>query len=432
MIPVYFCIEETNRELDSRIITSVLLCNHLVETYIASQWAIWENLEYLPTGVIFFKGNNEIQAHHMERAKKFGHLIASIEEEVFGICDKREIERVYTEKSIGLLDRIFVQSKYVADTLSSVYAVDPSKLVTSGNPRSDLLSPPLSNPVMKSAGLIREKLPDFILINTNYSSINPRVGDTINYFDLCVGAKIIDPGNSEDVKDFFAWSSWERDNLKETISIIDRLNSDATNYLTIVRPHPSENQIFWQDVIDHYENVSIVSDSEHLPWLAAANAVIHTSCTTGLEAKLLGARVVNLAPGTSSWHDKFIVNQLGTTYDDCESAVGAVLNEEAEKESGIFSDRKSFYLNIRGSQLASEKIAQSLTELSNTIPATPKPIPSHIRERKSGASNKIHSEQFNEIQMQTRVNEISRELKMEAAVKVETVSDEFFSFTGMK
>ncbi len=58
----------------------------------------------------------------------------------------------------------------------------------------------------------------------------------------------------------------------------------------IVRPHPSENHEKWCEVLPEHEKVIVKHEGNVLPWLMAAQVVIHNSCTTGIEAICWNAR----------------------------------------------------------------------------------------------------------------------------------------------
>jgi hypothetical protein len=64
----------------------------------------------------------------------------------------------------------------------------------------------------------------------------------------------------------------------------------------LLRPHPSENLTFYQQAFASFKNVVVNRDDNVLPWIRAADLVVHSNCTTGIEAVLAGRPVVNLLP----------------------------------------------------------------------------------------------------------------------------------------
>jgi hypothetical protein len=64
----------------------------------------------------------------------------------------------------------------------------------------------------------------------------------------------------------------------------------------VLRPHPSENLTFYKQAFASFKNVAVTRDENVLPWIRAAKLVVHSNCTTGIEAVLAGRPVVNLLP----------------------------------------------------------------------------------------------------------------------------------------
>ena len=79
---LYLRIEETARELASRLLIANYALEQGFEAILAAQRAVWENLQDLQPGIVLFKGNNGAQSLRMRRSKAAGHLVSSLEEEV--------------------------------------------------------------------------------------------------------------------------------------------------------------------------------------------------------------------------------------------------------------------------------------------------------------------------------------------------------------
>lgn len=64
----------------------------------------------------------------------------------------------------------------------------------------------------------------------------------------------------------------------------------------VLRPHPSESLVFYQQAFASFPTVAVTRDDSVLPWIRAAELVVHSNCTTGIEAVLADRPVLNLLP----------------------------------------------------------------------------------------------------------------------------------------
>ena len=53
---------------------------------------------------------------------------------------------------------------------------------------------------------------------------------------------------------------------------------------------------FYEHAFASFKNVVVTRDESVLPWIRAAELVVHSNCTTGIEAVLAGRPVLNLLP----------------------------------------------------------------------------------------------------------------------------------------
>ena len=118
---------------------------------------------------------------------------------------------------------------------------------------------------------------------------------------------------------------------------------DATNYL---QPHPGEAVEYWTERYGGNSRVTIVPRSNPHPWIMASELVVHTGCTTGLEAALLDKPVINLMPSEHPTFDR-IVNWANPTFKTASDAAAAMatfltsgkgpISEGKEKFDGVLA-----------------------------------------------------------------------------------------------
>jgi surface carbohydrate biosynthesis protein len=106
--------------------------------------------------------------------------------------------------------------------------------------------------------------------------------------------KTLDRGSIADL-----WfSTWQRDvhDFADFVCLVKEIASHYPQYTIILRPHPSENAIFYEQAFASFANVVVTKEDSVLVWIRSAELVIHSNCTTGIEAVLAGRPVLNLIP----------------------------------------------------------------------------------------------------------------------------------------
>jgi hypothetical protein len=101
-------------------------------------------------------------------------------------------------------------------------------------------------------------------------------------------------------------------------------------YTIVLRPHPSENLIFYQQAFSRFKNVVVRRDKSVLNWIRSAELVIHSNCTTGIEAVLAQRPVLNLLPANAARTDLDLevareAGVIGVSVQDALEKVGQIL-----------------------------------------------------------------------------------------------------------
>ncbi|MBM86681.1 MAG: hypothetical protein CMM47_11755 [Rhodospirillaceae bacterium] len=306
MSKLYILVEESFRELRARAhITTAALARNL-EVVIGQQWWFARNFASLSPGVVFLKGNNSVQANLMTSARAAGHRVLSIEEEAFGLKGEDVFLTLFDPRIETNCDRFLAQGINQRDTLISRFPEMWDRVSIVGNPRSEALISAASSGITGPAQEFLSRYGPYVLVNTNYASINPFDFDAFAYYRRCVGVGVLAPGDPDEMELFHTQCVWERDNLREIVRFLNMISEFRPDIPVILRPHPSENPRPWIDMARDLSSVYIVSDNDHLYWTLSCSVLVHSGSTTGLEACLLGREAINLRPGKSAWHDRFV------------------------------------------------------------------------------------------------------------------------------
>ena len=90
------------------------------------------------------------------------------------------------------------------------------------------------------------------------------------------------------------------DAFKQMIPMLDRTYPDQT---IIVRPHPTENPKIYTELAAGCNRVKVTNEGNVVPWLMAADVVIHNGCTTGVEAYVMKVPAISYRPKINEEYD---------------------------------------------------------------------------------------------------------------------------------
>lgn len=390
MRPIYLLIEEVNREMLSRlrIGRAATALGHPV--LIGQQWWFTANFEALPPGAVLFKGNNRIQALFMQQARKAGHVTASIDEESFVSSSATEINAQYHPLSERHCDLFLTQGPFQHRAIQVRFPAARERIVMTGNPRADLLRDPKFRPHDPWVDQYRADSGPFTLINTNFTTINPKLGDTYSYYQTCLRVGVLDDPGMSPYQRFMTWCEWERKNLRAMTALIHRLITGGDDRRVVIRPHPSENAEIWIDRLGKLPGVDVRLEGDHLAWIDRADVLVHSGCSTGLEAYLLGRPAISLTPGDEVWKTPAlsnVVNPVAATVDEAEALLRAP-GPRADETDGALDD----YLLDTPGPSAAERIANHLSTLSER--ASDRPTPAGSVDSAAPASQRMVDKAF--------------------------------------
>lgn len=373
MRPVYLLIEEVNRELLSRLLIGRAAAALGHPVVIGQQWWMAANFEALPPGAVLFKGNNRIQGLFMGQARRAGHRVASIDEESFVSSSATEIAVQYHALAEESCEVFFAQGRFQGDALAARFPGAVDRIVITGNPRADLLRDPRFRPVDPQVERYREEVGRYILINTNFTTINPKLGDVYSYFQTCLRIGVLDDPQATPFDRFMTWCKWERENLRGMTRIIHLLADRDDGRRIVLRPHPSERADVWVDQLAGIPKVDVMTEGDHLAWIDRSDMLLHSGCSTGLEAYLLGRPAISLTPGDKWWPTPAlsnIVNPVAATPEAAAALLARALDSESPDNPADPVMLDHYLWNQPGSTPA-DRLAAGLSGLARKIEDRP-------------------------------------------------------------
>lgn len=321
---LYLPVEVSAREFESKLLLALFAVRRGFEAVFGQKRLMMRNLASMPPGIVLFKTLTVRDSRAMERARRHGHAIAAIDEEMLGLIPRFEDFRWVSDPAVAACQRLFALSEeHVAELERRHPGVRP-KVSIVGNPRIDLLRPELRGCYDPEVAEIRAKHAPFILINTNFAFLNslrksPQATLRSMYRSGTLNRN--DPNDRVMMEEFFRIEQANIDLVKQLLTILPRR---FPNHRIILRPHPIERLETWTEFVEKMPSVSVIRSGAALQWILAADVMLHSGCTTGSEAFALGRPAVNLQPSSSPVLDRYLSGKVNFTVATADQAVAQV------------------------------------------------------------------------------------------------------------
>ena len=363
----YLGLEIKQRELESRTMVAAHLLKAGIAVIFGQQWSMFANAAALPRGVMLFKTVNDIQAGVMEKCRSVGHLIAATDEEVLVCTEDECFLEVFSPTAAKNCDLFFAQSEFHRQVVERKFPSLRGKTQTAGNVRVDCLTPKRRASLGGEVKRIADTYGSYILFNTNYAQLNSIWKDRNTVANIAAKAGLLDVDDPASIKEYRAKWDWEQLNRDEMMKLLKWVTENHHGRNIVLRPHPGEVPTYWKDMFNGQERFHIIPRSNPHPWILGADLVVHTTCTTGLEAALMDKPVVNLVPGPHPTFD-FVTNHINPTFRTWKEAASAI-DTFFTSGDGPITEKQKHHADILSSHFsiddkeASEKISDGLIDL---------------------------------------------------------------------
>lgn len=326
---LYLTSELTNRDWDTRLLMADYAVNAGYTVVVGQQWQALQSLNKWPRGLLLIKTMNQIQGNAVAAARQMGHLVAVMDEESLPLATDQDIVGAFLAKGYSA-PAVNFSNVFLANSPLHQACVEKTvpglrgKVFVTGNPRVDLLTIGRRARYAAAADALRAKHGRFILFNSNTASRNS-IWNKEEFLTIQVRAGALDVNNAESVALFQEQLDFEEANARIFESLLTWCAAQAPDHTIVVRPHPSEGRDYWDKFAAENPNVQVVWGTPHVPYMMAADLVVHTNCTTGIEAAILDRPSLNLMPMPNSyWAKIYFASKVSPTFNDLESAQAAV------------------------------------------------------------------------------------------------------------
>lgn len=302
-------VEVKVRDYYSRLLIINEALNGGFKVIFGSERTLSIHKDKLPKGIYLDKSISLNKKDQFQTLIDNGIKVVSIDEE--GLASQNNhfkyITQRVSEETLAQASLVFTWGSSEARIITEEYPHFASKIKNTGNPRVDLLKPYWSNKLFGSqVRQIKQKYGNYILFPSNFT-INHALGKGGSLELLRNIGRI---KNQEDQNHYSEKLGYFERMFAHFVDIVQAVASEFPEVNVLVRPHPSEDPAFWRILSKKYKNLHIQDGGVPTPWLMGADLVVHSSCTTGLEASLLGTKTIAYLPDTSHEYAKHISNDF--------------------------------------------------------------------------------------------------------------------------
>lgn len=389
--PVLFVpVEIKVREFRAKLRIAALAAEAGYRVYVGSKTAARNAILSRPAraGVFFGKGGDRFPV--LEEVKQRCEWLVVQDEEIGPGMTVPEIERSFLSRFSGgiedLVDHLYLFSESHHDVLQRVRPTLAERSTVTGWPRVDLWHAPLRGADEAQADRLRERYGDFVLFSSNFKvntaeQRDQRIEIAREQYEQ-TPAHLRSERPVED--EFGTLASHRFESFERAVEVLREV-ALTDGPTIVVRPHPAENPDVWRRLLADRPRIRVIYEGEIGPWLLAACGLLHTGCTTALQANAYGApcgflRSVGYLPDT---YPSLISYRLSHELADVD-AVGAFIDKAIAGVLGeVVTDLDEYDLGPADDR-AAHRIVEQLAELDVT-PEAPISFPIVTRARRQAA-----------------------------------------------
>ena len=313
-----FPIEISNRELPYRLYLAGLVARKDRRVLVGQQDILYSLARQLRGGVYLgqnIRRGGKTQSGDLSRyegLKERGFRVIFLDEEG-GIFKGPQdgwgeiLTRRFDPSPLEAEDWMTTWGAFQRDVYAELEPRCAEHLVVTGHPRFDLYKPVLRDLFADDVVALRRRLGRYVLVNTSFTMAN----------NLRGAADVFTPRQGYWVDDVHRRlehvAQWAHVNraLTAFVQLVHRLAVEVPEVSFVVRPHPTESKSFYEAVFRGVPRVLVLHDGPVAPWLLGCEAIIHDGCTTGVEAFIAGAKIINFKSVPNGTHDAVLPNLFG-------------------------------------------------------------------------------------------------------------------------
>lgn len=306
---VYLPVQTKVREIVAKVLLSCAVAEAGMGSLLLTHRRFRPIARQLPPGVVGDYTVTRPVLPLFYAYQQSGHRVAAWEEEGLAAIPTDAVKACARFLSWGQAE---------ADRATANDPSDADKIHVTGNPRADLLREEFRGLFTPEAERLQAAHGSFVLVNGNFSA-NVVYGEEELKAQWRLEYDEFTPELKAYYNERWAHSRALHEAFLKMVPALGRAFPDTT---IVMRPHPSEDTQAWEIAVAEQPNVKVIFDGPVLGWLAAATAVVHNSCTTGIESAVMGRPTFAYRPVVNEAQDWALANDVSTAAPDLDSLVG--------------------------------------------------------------------------------------------------------------
>lgn len=358
--------ESYTREFDAKLLLACATAERGFQVVVGARAAIHNRAHAFPRGIYLAKDVRFSSRRIFSILRRLGHRIAAWDEEGLLYYSPDTYYRARIDPvAMAAVEQLFAWGEESAAVLRAAPGYAGVPVHATGNPRTDMMRPELRSLYEQEVSRLQERFGRFVLVNTNFGRLNHYLPGKSIVLPTAAGGPAKNIG-AQDVP-IAVWAY--RKKLYDAFRImVPALAAALPDLHIVLRPHPSENLDTWRADVAGAGNVTVIHEGNVVPWLLAAEAMIHNGCTTGFEASVVGTPAYAFQPFPPEGPELPLANALSTEAASVEALAGLVrqaltrshaVSRSAEQERLI-----QRYVTALDGPLASDRIAEVLAAWS--------------------------------------------------------------------
>jgi surface carbohydrate biosynthesis protein len=366
VIPLYLPIEVKHRELNAKVLLAMYAARRGFKAYLGRKSELNRLAIHMPPGVYYGLGVVKNFECLYEQLSRRGHIVVVNDEEgLVTHSDDAYLDFKVSVDTLRFVDRLFAWGEDNCRVIAAGRPEAIAKLRATGNPRFDLLKQPFNKVYEDERREIRRRYGNYVLICTSFASCNHYMRG-LDYVTSLVEKKVLTTPESVALYRTFydmkvvAWQAF-----LTAIPMLARAYPE-TNF--IIRPHPSESDLCYQELAQRHSNVYVDAQFSIHPWLLDAQALVHHYCTSSVEAYAARVPGYALRPECNPVIEKEIPYQCSR---ECKSpnalveAIAGSLASDRRPMPGSGLDYRRYVANI-GTEVAAVAIVDEICAVAWT------------------------------------------------------------------
>lgn len=291
---VYIPVEVKSRAFTAKLLLAKAFVDKGFDVVVGAHGDVRDLALTDKDGVYIEKDFFYLRSESMKKMKENGFLLYAYDEEGLVYLQKQlYVDTRSHHDMFQICDRVFTWGKEQHELLRSAYPNMEYKFFQVGNPRIDLITNPSIQKIYSKESKEIKNIGPYILINSNFTAVdNPQKAAEEDVRINVLHGKEDRTSQYYDV--LLKFYEYEQHVFISLCEAIDYL-ADKLDIKIVIRTHPVEDLNKW-DRFKNRENIIVTSKFDAVPWILRSQAVIHNTCTTGIEAYLMGKPVISYCP----------------------------------------------------------------------------------------------------------------------------------------